>query len=325
VRGRHGRWALLALAVAAAVGAGVWWWARGDGVAAVWIADPEQHWKGGGFVEMVPPIRLPSDPTGNDRIAVYLSLPPAIRVEASGRPGDATLRFPPGTIADRVESLGFVGGDGIRRWTVIDVRGTTFLDGGRERFHVLRPSRDTPLCPLQGYEWTRGDGAAARTATGLLVEQLRRHEPRADRGRFRRQNGCASCHQPDRPASSSADRRGPHRATDASGLFVPVSVLQDGAPIEAHRPRDMNADDPFVQVRCGLDPAPLRRFRDGARRFTCDDGSVPRATRDIRAGLAAGDPYTRAVCASRRALFEHMDASARDLFVAAFRACGLAR
>ena len=98
---------------------------------------------------------------------------------------------------------------------------------------------------------------------------------------------------------------GPRRATDDAGFYGVLGVLADAAPLEDHRPRDRNADDPFVAIA-----------RPG-------DGGVPRAALDLPRALAAGAPHAAAVCRSRRYLFDHMDPDARAAFAPAFSECGI--
>jgi hypothetical protein len=85
---------------------------------------------------------------------------------------------------------------------------------------------------------------------------------------------------------------------------------------------DLNAGDPFVDIRCGAEPA--RLVRDGEWIwYRCPSGRVPVGRRNVRAALAAGDPYTATVCRSRRYLYKHMSATARQAFAASFEECGI--
>jgi hypothetical protein len=134
-----------------------------------------------------------------------------------------------------------------------------------------------------------------------------------------RLNRCDRCHVANL-LPSAADRGGlPHRATDADGWYVPLTVLQHRIPISEADPVDLDAEDPYVHVRCPDGSAPRR---DGAS-LGCGDGSVPLAWRDVARGLAEDDRYTRRVCASRRALHHHLDDAGRDAFAEAFDACGI--
>ena len=69
-------------------------------------------------------------------------------------------------------------------------------------------------------------------------------------------------------------------------------------------------------------PATLQG-RSGDHWYGCADGGLPIGHRDVAAGRAAGDPYTAQLCASRRYLWDRLDALGRQAFAAAFAACGI--
>jgi hypothetical protein len=268
---------------------------------AIRIDDPDQHWRSNGFVEMVTPLEPPTSATGRDRITVWLKLPEG---ETIGR--GPSLRYPAGTVADRVEYI-----DG----RIADVRGTRFIAGGVELFHVVRPDGDA----LAGYEWRRGDADLERRATELATARV---EPAA-RERFRRFNDCASCHQHDRPQAMRDDAVDPPRATDSSGLYQMLAVLSDVAPLDHHRPRELNVDKPDLRVDCS-DGATPRLHDDGrgARHYVCANHGVPLGHVDIERARQRRDTRALAVCRSRRYLMEHMAPDARVAFAPAFAACG---
>jgi hypothetical protein len=293
---------------------------RAAGPARLRIDDPDGHWTRAGFVEMVPPIRPPSSGDGGDRIVVYLRLPERGGIEVTVSPHGPTLRFPPGTDADRVE----LDGSG----AVIDVRGTRFEADGREVFHVYRPGVGGALI---GTEWRRDDSAGAAEALAFLDAELRSGSrldgPALDRfvRRFEALNDCVACHAHGQP-EASFDRPGrPNRRTDASGLYVPLETLGDAAPVERHRPRDMNADDPYIHTTCGDAPAELTTGRAGSRRYDCPGGRVAISRLDLAAARAAGDAHAQAVCAGRAYLFAHLDAAGRRAFAAGLADCGLTK
>jgi hypothetical protein len=269
---------------------------------AIRIEDPDQHWHANGFVEMVTPLEPPTTPDGRDRITVWLKLPEGEAI-ASG----PSLRYAAGTVADRVEYTGS---------EVTDVRGTRFVAGGIELFHVLR--RDGSA--LSGHEWRRGDTRLERRAADLVAS---RADPPA-RERLRRNNDCASCHQHDRPPAVRADTAGPRRATDSSGLYQMLAVLSDLAPIDHHRPRELNVDSPYLHVDCpDGSAAQLHDDGRGVRRYVCADNGVPLGHVDIARARREGEPRALAVCQSRRYLMQHMTRDAREAFAPAFAACGL--
>jgi hypothetical protein len=318
-----------------------------DTLAPMEIDDPLHYWDAHGFAPMVPSIRLPTTHSADDLIQVWLSVPQDKRIDARYLPEQArwSLVFPPGTRSDRVEyfaisgdssasgapSLWLPGTSGARdQWTVADVRGTEVLPHG-QRFHVLKPISGAPHAPLRGWSWQRGDEAGRVAATERLLQQAADTPRPAGRAaldaaglrQLGRLNHCAHCHNPDRPRHLWQDRDvETRRATDTHGFFVPQAVLSDDCVVANHRPRDLNADDPFVTVRCGDLPATLDRH-DGAEQFSCPHGRVPVGHRDVRAGLAAGDAYTRHLCESRRWLHQRMTERARGAFAPAFAVCGI--
>jgi hypothetical protein len=289
-------------------------------VASVTIPDPGTYWTRNEFVEMTPPIRLPSG-NGRERIAVWLRIPQGQRIrvlpDSTGRP---SLAFPSGTIADRADM-----NDAAVPGSVQDVRGTRFA-AGQEFFHVLRPTGGPGL---GGVEWLRGDAAASRLATSTMRTRLAEsHVGPAALALFERLNDCASCHVHDKPENVEEDPAGaegmalPNRSTDSDGLYTIATVLTDSAPLEKHRARDMNEGDPYVSVDCADGHQADFQVHGRLRHFACQDGSVPRATLDMRRALAAGDAHARAVCESRSYLGAHMESADRALFAEAFTECG---
>lgn len=284
------------------------------------------HWAREGFVELVPPVRLPTSHPGQDRIEVFVQIPAGgrIRTEWLDEQDRWTIALPAGTRLDRVESLRY--GEGADAWTVADVRGSTL---GRDPVtdHVYRPESGQPEAPLLGLRWPRESEAALEEATERLVELVRDRpipveQPPMDAdaiSQLRRFNDCAHCHRPDMAAETEDRGDLPHRATDADGFFVPLSVLARSVPISEARPVDLNAEDPYVSVACE-DGGEVQR--DGES-LECGDGSVPLARRDVERGMREGDPYTQAVCASRRSLQAHVDARGLEAFGEAFAECGL--
>jgi hypothetical protein len=271
-------------------------------------------WIENGYVEMVPPLRLPSRPDGSEQIEVWIKFAPTGKIGVKWLEDQKrhALTYPPGTIADRLEFL-----DGKH---VVDVRGTAIGDGGQEVFHVYRPSGKG----LVGYDWKRDDPAAQEEATRLLIL----HEE--SRGKvsktFAANNECANCH-----GHSRAERRhkGPSRATDTVGWFQPESVLRDRVPVEKHRPREMNLDDPFIKFECPstsggeTQPATFTNRKKGQKWPVCPDELTPIGVIDVKAALAKNDQHARGLCKSREALYQHMDDEARKAFASAFEVCGI--
>ncbi|MCB9535974.1 MAG: hypothetical protein H6704_06880 [Myxococcales bacterium] len=296
------------------------------------VEHPAAYWTANGFVPLAPPVHLPEGLAGRTRTVVWLKLPPDAVVrtarDARGRP---SLRFPPGTVADRVESWRPRPDAPYR---VADVRGTRIAADGAQIFRAMRPERPGVGAALFGFEWRRDDAAAGEAVVEAVQAALRRGAgsawplPPARReaaaARYRRLADCGGCHTPDRPDSARArTASGVRRGTDGSGFYVPRTVLADAAPLEAYRPYDPNADDPCVRVRCGVADASRWARPNGAVGFRCADGSAPRGTLDLACAERAARPHAAAVCASRRVLYDHLDAAGRRAYAPAFRACGL--
>lgn len=305
------------VAVAAILGPGCSRGGEKDGpgqVRDIAIAQPEGWWAANGFVQMVPPAHLPTSTPDADQVEIWIRIPDGEPITVAGGDGstDITrhrLQFPPGTRADRVE---FADVDGRR--LVVDVRGTTLEPKGVQRFHVLRRDGFGPDSKLFGVSWRRGDGAAHGAAVkrlGARVAATRqaRAMPADRREGFLRdlehKNDCLRCHGLGTPDAPHDGDRIVNRGTDASGFYTPTTVLRDTVALEPYGAADRNRDDPYVsRIACDSGPA---TWTGRGGRATCADGSVPRATRDVAAGLAAGDPYTGALCASRRVLAERLE------------------
>lgn len=291
------------------------------------IADPRAYWRDGGFVELTPAIRVSVAPGA--RTAIFLKIPEGARIatrllESQGR---VTLQFPPGSTSDRVSLALSADGD----WTVDDVRGTRWGADGREYFHVYRPNGPDLHAPLVGYEWPRDDPHLAIAATTLLTDLVRATPAPlsallpswGEVARFRQLNRCDACHVADKPVAESDRALLPSWATDASGLYVPLAVLADRAPLSTSRMfHDPNTGEAFFSATCGGQPAREHMGRR-SRWFSCPDDAVPMGILDVAAGLAAGDPHVERVCASRRYFFDRLDPAGRQAFAAAFAACGI--
>lgn len=296
-----------------------------DPVSRVTIDDPAEHWVREGFVEMVPPIRLPSSTAEADDVAVWLEIPEGgvIETRYSEARGEWVLVFPPGTVADRVEQRG----SGEQRG-VVDVRGTRIDDEGREWFHTLRRSRPGANAPMFGYEWPRDDDEAHARATEELLAELAEIPPGskmepARRQRYldsiRRKNECAGCHTHERPANSVEGEHGlVNRGTDGSGWFTPQTILVDSVVLERYGGVDRNLDDPAITLRCP-DGGPVQRETKAKReRAVCANDAVPVATVDLEQL-----PRERldAICDARRYLFEHLDDRGREVFASTLTPC----
>ena len=245
---------------------------------------------------------------------MWLKLPKrgTIDLDDAGR-----LRMPDETVAERVESVDD---------RVIDVRGTRFDDDGKEWFHVYRRVGDR----LVGVEWPRDDVAAARRAHARIDELVQGDAPDGDApdggardamiARWHALDDCAACHGKDRADATMVSAL-PSRGTDGSGLFVPETVLRDAAPLERHRPRDLNIEDHDIRITCVRGAAMIAADREGGRQPRYTDGGVPRATLDVAHALAIGDPHAKEMCASRRWLASRLSDKARARFKDAIAEC----
>jgi hypothetical protein len=298
------------------------------------IRDPASLWVRSGFAEMVPSIRLPTTHDHNDVIRVFLRVPADGRIRAVylAEQGRHTLEFPPGTRSERVEYLRYRTEAGGTALTVVDVRGTLIEPDGRQRFHCLRPVNGAPDAPLLGWSWPGGDEGARAEATRRIMKLAARAATPVDGAPLSRRglealgrlNDCGRCHVPNHPRERSILKAPfPRRATDASGFYLPLSVLDEEVPLAATRPLDLNVHDLYVSVRCPSGAVRLVHDEEGWVWYRCPGDEVPTGRRDVRAGLAAGDAYTLEVCRARLYLYDHMDADARAAFAPAFRACAI--
>jgi hypothetical protein len=306
--------------------------ARAGPINRVEIDHPGAWWREHDYARMTPPVRPPTSGDLSTRIVVYLKVPPGaeIRGRRIGDPPRASLAFPAGTMADRVEYVGAGDIDAAPSddWRVADVRGTTLGDR-QEEFHVLRPTRGRAGSSLLGMAWLRDDAEAQVSATDALASMLEHgaflgprdpDERRAMSARLRGQNDCAGCHQRERAPRARIDDPGAvNRGSDASGFFQPSTVLDDRAPLESYRPRNANAGDPFVRYACASSEVAGTVSTGGA--VTCPGGEVPVAVLDVRSALLAGDSHARDLCASRRYLYERLDDSGRETFREAMAVC----
>jgi hypothetical protein len=290
------------------------------GVTELRIDDPAGHHVREGFVQLVPPVHLPSSSPDLDQVEIWVRLPEGALVELSedeaGRP---TLEFPAGTLADRVEWHG----EGEAR-RIVDIRGTRIEADGAQTFYVYRPTAPDPRAPLFGLEWSREDPAAQRAATDHLVAKVAALPPVVDMPKARRakvlegvrgRNQCAGCHGLSRPENEAPHQHGlVDRGTDVSGFFTPRTVLWDEVPLEAYGAHDRSWSDPAIEVRCADRPV-----TESGRR--CPDGSIARGR--LRWDVAA--PEARrlhdAVCESRRWIAAHMNDESRAKLASVWASC----
>ncbi|EDM74642.1 hypothetical protein PPSIR1_37764 [Plesiocystis pacifica SIR-1] len=294
------------------------------------IAEPakgwDAHWDLDGFVAMVPPVRLPTSTAGQDDVVVWLRVPDGATIETvEGDDGELRLRFPPGTVADRVESRGPANA---RR--VIDVRGTRIDEDGEEWMHTYRSDARGGLF---GYEWPRSSAQAHAEATRRLLAELET-QPRAQKldakaraaylRRIETKNDCVGCHSHSREINAVEGEFGVvNRGTDASGFFTPQTVLAENTVLESYGAIDPNLRHPWVELSCPQGEAP-QRVRHGKRlRAECDLDAVPIARFSLAKALEADDRHAREVCAARRYLYDRLDERGKLAFEPAAKICGI--
>lgn len=315
--------AVLGSATASALGAGDMY------IHPAQIPNEPNYWRDAGFVEMVGPVRLPTDKTIGEHIAVWLRIPKGGKIAVHRLPGQTryTMKFPPGTVADRVDSsenehdaMQVIHG-------VADVRGARIGADGETWFHDYEPVPGEPIKWLRGYEWLRTDPGGDNLAADSLIKLFYPGSPakaKEEMAEFRSLNQCGACHQENRPVPVTASADGSSfKETDADGFFQPIAVLTDAMSLVNTRPWDLNAGDPYITVWCGRKKAQLILKGNSYRRYTCPDHSVPTGRLDIVAALRHGDSHALKVCAARRYLYEHMTEDARKAFTLGFAECSI--
>lgn len=297
------------------------------------------YWQQSGFVEMVPPLRLPTDKSTDDTIMVWLRIPAGSKITTQwlADQNRYTLKFPPGTVADRIESvknehdaMHVVNG-------IDDVRGAKIAADGKTWWHVYEtvPGQSTQW--LRGYAWLRGGPAGDDRAADSLIKLLYPGAPASAQpeiGDFRKLNQCGLCHLINQPAPTQVPQNSIFNGmtlapgtiinmmTDADGFFQPITVLTDSMTVRNARLWDLNADDPFITVRCGDQITKAVSHGDN-RGYTCPDRGVPIGTLDMVAALKHQDAHALQVCAARKYLYAHMDQQGRKAFASSFAECGI--
>lgn len=300
---------------------------------AVQVPNRVSYWKDAGFVEMVPPVRLPTDLSDDDTIMVWVRIPAGRKIKVWWLPREKryTLKFPPGTVADRVETgkneqeaMQMING-------ISDVRGARIGEDGRMWFHVYEPVPGQPLAWLHGYEWLRMGTKADVEAGKRLVALYYPHagpQAHAEMAGFRKLNHCGACHQRNQAAGVMVPtdaqrmlRPGAPLETDADGFFQPILVMKDSMNVVNIRPWDRNAEDPYITVWCGSREVKAVTHGDH-RGYSCADGRVPVGKLDMVAALKHHDRHAEQVCAAREYLYAHMDATGKKAFRREVAECG---
>lgn len=297
------------------VGAAVARWRSGPEAGTMKIQGGTGHFQTEGFTLLVPPIRLPGRASGRNRTEIWVKIPSNKLLDVSfDEQGRFDVAFPVGSHLARVESEKRKSGD----WWVADVRATRLGSEG-QWFQVFRPASAKLETELWGIEWLRGDTEAQREADDWVAQiagAIHGPEERAKRAsrKARINNACADCHRLKRADAKVRREFGPvHRGTDASGFFVPATLLRDEAPLEDYAPREMNWEVPHVQVKCAHG-TPVLVGKEPLQSVRCPGGAVATARLDLKAALASGDPHAQEICRGRLFLLEHMEADDRARF-----------
>ncbi|MGH8320225.1 MAG: hypothetical protein ACREUL_20030 [Steroidobacteraceae bacterium] len=295
----------------------------------VQIPNELDYWRNAGFVDMVGPAQLPTDKATGDHIAVWLRIPRGKKITVQWLPDQKryTVKFPPRTVADRVESAKNEHDAMLVIHGISDVRGARIGADGEIWFHDYEPIPGEPIKWLKGYEWLRTDPAGDSLAADSLIKLFYPGAPtKADTemAEFRRLNQCGACHQRNRPVPVTASKDGlSFPETDADGFYQPITVLTDTMTLVNIRPWDLNAGDPYITVWCGRKKAQLTTQDHSYRRYTCSDNGVPTGRLDILAAFRHRDSHALKVCAARRYLYQHMAKDARKAFARGFAECSI--
>ncbi len=276
-------------------------------------------WMDEGYFEIVPPIRMPASLNGRSRIEDWIKIPEGTKLSAKYLDGQKrwTLVYPKGTIVDRLEMP-----DGVH---IADVRGTELAGDGVEYFHVYRRHYDI----LRGYIWKRDDPVQQEEATRVLLAHAVDFEnlPPRELDIMKANNACGPCHVHEREVDTTIRNR-PNRGTDSAGFFMPDTTLSDRAPLEVHRPREMNVDDQYIKFHCFADdgndePVVWVSRPDKTMWPKCANETVPIGVVDVAAGLQTKEIHVTRLCTSRKALYDRMDDAARKAFADSFKVCGI--
>lgn len=298
-------------------------------IQAVRIPNRLGYWAQSGFVDMVPPVRLTEDKSIDEQIMVWLRIPAGQKVMVKWLANQKryTLKFPPRTVADRID-----GGENQKQamFTVngiADVRGARIGADGRSWWHVYEPVPGKSSRWLSGYEWLRSGPVGDDLAADTLIKLYYPGAPakaKQEMALFRRLNQCGACHQSDTPVPTTAASDGDSLPeTDADGFYQPITVLTDTMTLVNDRPWDLNVGDPYITVWCGTYRAKLTTRGDMYRRYTCPSHLVPIGKLDMAAALEHRDPHALKVCAARKYLYEHMTDQGRKAFGRGFRECSI--
>ncbi len=291
------------------------------------IPNDIDYWAKNKYGEMVLPILLPTKRLVilNERIKIWLYIPPGKKISAKWIESQKryTLVYPSGTIADRVEQVNsFTLPWGTHVRAIGDVRGTRIDDKGGEFFHVYGPSLKEEEWIL-GFEWPRVNQEVDKLAREKLIHLYFPNfekEGASSRAAAGFRTACTNCHKHDNPPRLMKSEL---FESDSAGFFNPIGVLQDSLAIRDQRPWDWNADNSYISVWCGNIQVKAEVNGESRKYPACKNGEAPIGKLDLKLALQKGDAHAKALCESRRFLFNNMDSFARDSFKNAFEKCGI--
>lgn len=147
---------------------------------AVRVPNRLSHWPQSGFVDMVPPVRLPTNSSRSEKIMVWLRIPKGKKISVHWLADQKryTLRFPPGTVTDRIDGTK-KGSDA--KLVIHDVRGAKIDSKGRTWWHVYEAAPGKSKKWLWGFKWLRSDDRGDMRAADSLIKLYfpgRRPKPR---------------------------------------------------------------------------------------------------------------------------------------------------
>jgi hypothetical protein len=272
-----------------------------------------------GAIELVPALATPRHTDRRDLTRVFARFPGPGSVALADVRDRRSITVAAGSVLDRVEYRKFAGA-----WGAVDVRGTQVLSGGGERFHAYR--RAGIRAPdLFGVAWLRGDRSDEERAVDAMRDALRSGVGIVPDGKLRGRTvdryvgmlRCSSCHAHDAPVRWGGASAGPRRPTDHSGFYSLIATLSDESVLETYRPLDPNCGRVGVTRRGAPGHPTTVESGDECRA----DGQVTGAVLDVARGLAARDPATLALCASRRALTPYLSADVQRAYAKELSEC----
>ena len=102
---------------------------------------------------------------------------------------------------------------------------------------------------------------------------------------------------------------------------MPATVLADAAPLERHRPRDLNIEDHFMRITCVRGAAMIAADKRAASSRAAPTAACRAPTLDVPRALALGDAHAQGARLAPLARRPHLGDKARARFAAAIDEC----